>query len=53
MGNNYSRIYAGIGQAISYFKYGVDQSYLIIGLSDNIPSESSRSLRVVNQCLKQ
>jgi hypothetical protein len=37
MGNNYNRIYAGIGQAFSYFKYGIDQSYLVIGISDNVP----------------
>jgi len=36
MANNYSHIYAGIGQALSYFKYGVDQSYLVIGIFENV-----------------
>lgn len=36
MENNYNRICASIGQALSYFKYGVDRSYLIIGISNNI-----------------
>ena len=45
MGNNYSRIYSGIGQAMSYFKYGVDRSYLVIGISENIPPEISPNLR--------
>lgn len=56
-GNNYSHIYAGIGQALSYFKYGVDQSYLVIGISDNIPLAQVDTLhriiggagRVINQ----
>lgn len=45
MGNNYSRVYSGIGQAISYFKYGVDQSYTVIGISNNIPPDDSRNMR--------
>lgn len=45
MGNNYSRIYSGIGQAMSYFNYGVDRSYLVIGISNNISPESSASVR--------
>jgi len=44
-GGNYNRIYAGIGQAISYFKYGVDRSYLIVGLSDNIEGADRSVLR--------
>ena len=45
MGDNYSRIYAGIGQAVSYFKYGVDQSYLVIGISDDVSTANSFRLR--------
>jgi len=30
---NFRRIYEGIGQAILYFQYGVDVSYLILGIS--------------------
>ena len=47
IGNNYNRIYAGIGQAFSYFKYGVDQSFLIIGISDNIQSTQMRALHKI------
>lgn len=36
IGNNYNRLYAGIGQALSYFKYGIDQSYLVVGIPANI-----------------
>lgn len=45
LGNNYSSIYSGIGQAISYFKYGVDQSYTVIGISNNIPPSDSTDMR--------
>ena len=34
---NYRRIREGIGQAILYFQYGVDVSYIVFGLSNNIP----------------
>jgi hypothetical protein len=45
IGSNYRSIYAGIGQALSYFRYGVDLSYFVIGISDNIPPENARELR--------
>ena len=34
---NYRRIYEGIGQAIHYFGFGVDNSYLVLGVSKSIP----------------
>jgi len=33
---NYRHIYEGIGQAIMYFKYGIDFSYLLLGISKNV-----------------
>jgi len=47
MKNNYGRIYNGFGQALSYFRYGIDRSYLVIGISDNISSDDSHFLRDV------
>jgi hypothetical protein len=32
-------MYQGIGQALSYFNFGVDKSYLVLGLSKEIPAE--------------
>lgn len=38
---NYRHIYQGIGQAIMYFKYGIDFSYLLLGISkDAFESET-------------
>ena len=34
---NYRYIREGLGQAIQYFQYGVDESYIVFGLSNNIP----------------
>lgn len=36
---NYSAFYSGIGQALCYFRYGLDQVYLVIGLSEDISYE--------------
>lgn len=33
-------MYTGLSQALHYFKFGVDQSHLILGLSNNIPSDA-------------
>ena len=33
-------IYKGIGQALSYFQFGVDKSILILGISKDIPKEA-------------
>lgn len=33
---NYKRIYAGIGQALMYFQYGIDRCYLVVGLSKRL-----------------
>ena len=35
--NNYKSIYSGFGQALLYFYFGVDQSYLCIGISKKLP----------------
>ena len=37
---NLGLMYKGIGQALSYFHFGVDKSYLILGISKDIPSRS-------------
>lgn len=33
-------IYQGMGQALAYFQFGVDKSYLVIGLHKGIPQDS-------------
>jgi hypothetical protein len=35
--NNYKAIYSGFGQTLLYFYFGVDQSYLCIGISEKLP----------------
>ena len=35
---DFAPMYKGIGQAFSYFQFGVDKSYLILGLSKEIPT---------------
>lgn len=39
-GVNYNRIHSGIGQALSYFNYGVDFAYLVIGIPQTPDSEN-------------
>ena len=38
-GTNYNRIHSGIGQALSYFNYGVDFAYLVVGIPQTPDSE--------------
>ena len=38
-GSNYSRIHSGIGQTLSYFSFGVDFAYLILGIPPSSDSE--------------
>ena len=40
---NFYPMYKGIGQALSYFRYGVDKSILVLGMSSDIPRESVSS----------
>jgi len=40
---DFSPIYKGIGQALSYFQFGVDKSILVLGMSNDIPRESVSS----------
>lgn len=37
---NFLPLYSGIGQAMSYFQFGVDRSYLVLGISKKIPKSS-------------
>ena len=41
---NYRRIYEGIGQTILYFQYGIDVSYLLLGVSKNVPLDKQDSI---------
>ena len=40
---DFSSFYKGIGQALSYFQFGVDKSILILGMPNDIPTESVSS----------
>jgi len=40
---DFSPIYKGIGQVLSYFQFGVDKSILVLGMSNDIPKESVSS----------
>lgn len=42
---NYRRFHEGIGQAVLYFQYGIDTSYLFLGISKNISLENERGIR--------
>ena len=44
---DFAPMYKGIGQALSYFQFGVDKSYLILGLSKEIPT------RLVSSTMKK
>jgi len=41
---NLTPIYTGIGQTLSYFNFGVDKSYLVIGISPEMPENIIPSL---------
>lgn len=41
---NYRYLYQGISQAIFYFKYGLDISYLVLGISKKISKQNERLL---------
>lgn len=45
--NNYKGVYAGLGQALSYFKYGIDQSFLIIGISADVPQLQTEKVKAI------
>lgn len=54
---NFISLYTGIGQALSLFKFGVDRSYLILGISKRIPKDSSTKQRIqeiamIFECLR-
>jgi len=36
---NIKPLFTGIGQALSYFQFGIDQSYVVFGLSPEIPEK--------------
>ena len=40
---NLMTFYTGIGEALHYFQFGVDRSYLVLGLSNEIPRQSRNS----------
>ena len=42
---NLTPIYTGLGQTISYLNFGVDQSVLIIGFSNEIPKQEKHRLK--------
>jgi len=42
-GTSWYLFYRGIGQALSYFRYGVDKSILVLGMSNDVPRESISS----------
>ena len=45
-------VYQGIGQALSYLNFGVDKSYLVLGLSREIPNESlSRAMKKIEETI--
>lgn len=49
---NFYPLYQGIGQALSYFNFGVDKSYLVLGLSRGIPKESlSRTMKKIDETI--
>lgn len=37
---NLTPMYTGLGEALHYFHFGVDKSYLVLGLSNTIPSNA-------------
>jgi len=37
---NLMPMYTGLGQAFHYFQFGVDRSFLVLGMSEDIPSEA-------------
>lgn len=41
---NYRRIREGLGQAILYFQLGVDISFLVLGISNEIPNEKRSAI---------
>ena len=40
---DFALMYKGIGQALSYFQFGVDKSYLILGMPKDVPIKSVSS----------
>lgn len=44
---NYRRIREGIGQALLYYQFGIDRSYLVLGVSKKVPL--IHSLKIANR----
>lgn len=49
---DFASMYKGIGQALSYFQFGVDKSYLILGVSKEIPTRLvSSTIRKIEETI--
>lgn len=47
---NLMPMYTGLGEAFHYFQFGVDKSYLVLGMSNNIPLDAlDEALKRVRQ----
>ena len=42
---NYHSLYKGLGQILSYFTYGIDQGWLIVGISENVRDSVSEKIK--------
>jgi hypothetical protein len=48
----FNPFYAGLGEALCYFQYGVDQVWLLIGIPRNAPNDTENRIRKIWDFLK-
>lgn len=49
---NYNPIYAGIGEALLYFKYGIDKCYLVLGIAEMPSNWVDITLEKIDKAIK-
>jgi hypothetical protein len=41
----FNPFYAGLGEVLCYFQYGIDQAWLLIGIPSNAPSDTENRIK--------
>jgi hypothetical protein len=48
----FNPFYAGLGEALCYFQYGIDQVWLLIGIPSNAPNDAENRIRKIWEFLR-
>jgi hypothetical protein len=48
----FNSFYAGLGEVLCYFQYGIDQAWLLIGIPSNAPTDTENRIQKIWEFLK-